>query len=236
MKATFKRSIAACLIATVGIIPFTAEANSLNNMRGARYCEILLTKKGLNMAVYNTINLNGCPEDLWKKITVQSIKKETGSFFVHLNGPRYFLFDRIENASLINKKQRVFQGLAMHEAGVLHLNASDLFKRRSPYKTHEVARQTTWVYFAGKPVYELLSPTGEAYVMQSYSVQDIPQTEADLSTLGTRLKLPSGWTFKTGLLKKEAKVVAIDGKAIVTTDDFLNTYQKATHDLLNDAS
>jgi hypothetical protein len=204
----------------------------LDNTRGLRYCEVIVATKGLEVSVYNTINLNNCPADLWNKLSTDDIKKETDAFFVHLNGPRYFVFDAIENASLINKTEKMFGGINMREAGVLHITPQDLMNKSKPYSEHQVDRKTTWVYLSGKPVYELVSPEGEVFVMQSYSIQQTPQTEASLATLGKRLTLPKGWHFYTGTPSKTEKVTAIDGHAFVITDDFLNTYQKATHDLL----
>lgn len=93
-----------------------------------------------------------------------------------------------------------------------------------------------WIYDAGKPVYELIDPKGNVFVMQSYSVQKEPQTEQSLTQLGSKLKLPTQWRFKTGILKKAGTVQAIDNMAVVVQDDFLNTYQKATHDLLADTA
>ena len=69
--------------------------------------------------------------------------------------------------------------------------------------------------------------------MQSYSVQLINQSEETLKKLAEKLKLPSGWQFKTGILNKNDQVKTSDNKAQVIQDEYGNTYQKADHDLLN---
>lgn len=225
------KRISNCFIGIILSLPIITYAMDLDNTRGLRYCEVIYAKEKFTFAVYNSLRLNDCPDDLWKKITVAQIKKQTGSYFVHLNGPRYTLMDGFRNVSLISKEQKVFGGIAMREAGILHLTLADIF-RNKPYHDHKVNRHTTWLFRAGKPVYELVDPHGKIYVMQSYSVQIKPQNTNSLAKLADILKLPKGWRFKTGILLKDDTVVAVNDKAIVVQDELMNTYQLATHDLL----
>ena len=204
-----------------------------SNMRGARYCEVILAAGLTNYAVYNSWGLNDCPAAQWDKISSAQVKKESGATFVHLNGPRYWVIDGFKNTTLINPSIKTFNGLSMSEAGVLHIKLTNLVRASSPYYKHQVKRQTTWIYEAGKPVYELINPNGEVFVMQSYSIQKSPQTQGSLTQLGAALKLPKGWIFKTGTLKKSAAILAINNLAIIVQDSFENTYQQAPHDLLN---
>lgn len=215
------------------IIPSFSSAAQKSNLRGQRYCEIIYSKNLMDYAVYNTIGLNDCPQDIWSKITPENVQKEVGTPHVHLNGPRYWMIDGMQNSDLVNTKIKKFNGLAMREAGVIHISLKDLLLNPA-YEQRKVARKTTWVYDAGKPVFELIDPQGNVFVMQSYSVQKLPQTQQSLAQLGSRLTLPRKWKFKTGVLKKTEMVQAIDNMAVVVQDNFLNTYQKATHDLLAD--
>ena len=52
-------------------------------------------------------------------------------------------------------------------------------------------RETTYRYFKDNMVYELTSPKGEVYRVQSY---------AQLEDLGERLDLPEGWSYKAKIL------------------------------------
>ena len=62
--------------------------------------------------------------------------------------------------------------------------------------------------------------------MQSYSrLIDQDQTIDDLATLGSRLNLPSGWSFLVEVLQADFLLVT-EGQAFVITDDFDNAYQK----------
>ncbi|HDO8325713.1 TPA: hypothetical protein P5L68_002912 [Legionella pneumophila] len=212
-------------------VPFLSYGAETSNMRGKRYCEIILAKTISSYAVYNTWGLNDCPEQLWSKVSISAVKKETGSSFIHLNGPRYWVIDGFKNTSLINPAIKTISGIPMREAGILHLSLMDLFKNK-PYESHVVDRKTTWVYQADKPVFELIDPNGQVFVMQSYSVQKYPQTMNTLTQLGAKLQLPKGWKFKTGVLNKPETIEAVNNKAVVVQDNFLNTYQKASHDFL----
>jgi hypothetical protein len=219
------------LFTILGISIFNVYAADAEGMRGGRYCEVILSESLSQFAVYNTWGLNQCPEEKWRELTTEGIKKETNAAMVRLNGPRYWVIDGFKNTQLINKTVKLFGGISMRKAGVLHIEITTLLEPRY-YRTHEVNRKTTWVYQENKPVYELIDPKGAVYVMQSYSVELHPQTLESLSQLDQQLQLPQGWHFKTGILKKTELLAAADAKAIVVQDNYLNTYQRATHDFL----
>jgi hypothetical protein len=220
------------LLLFLSLVPIIAQATEQMSMRGNRYCEIILSQKITSYLIYNTLGLNDCPLNIWDKVTVAQVKQETGFSFVHLNGPRYWVIDGFNHSTQVNPVIKTISGLTMREAGILDIKWVDLLKSRFPYHQHQVKRQTTWFYAAGKPVYELIDANGEVFVMQSYSTQKAPQTEQSLTQLGTTLKLPKGWIFKTGTLRKAQSIQVIDNLAIVVQDNLENTYQKATHDLL----
>lgn len=214
------------------ISPFFVHASEKSGIRGERYCEIITSKALIHFTVYNTLGLNDCPENIWDKVTVAQVKKETRTSFAYLNGPHYWVTDGFRNHTLMNTTIQTINGLSMREAGSLTIKLTDLFKANAPYYKHEVQRQTTWLYGAGKPIYELIDANGDVFVMQSYSIQKAPLTKHSLSELGSKLKLPKGWIFKSGLLKKVEPVTSINNLAIVIRDNLDNTYQKASHDFL----
>ncbi len=123
-----------CLGGTAAV----SQAPDTSHLRDQRYCEVLLGSGGLivpkKLAVYNTIGLNTCPEDLWSRITVDSVKKETGAKFVKLNGPRHWVVDNFVNSRLQNQTIRNFGGISMREAGILdvHLNMLSAASTSSP--------------------------------------------------------------------------------------------------------
>lgn len=64
------------------------------------------------------------------------------------------------------------------------------------------------------------------YIMQAYSpIVDPTLTMNQLATLGSRLDLPSGWTYVVETPTNEI-VLKSDGTAYVTQDSQQNTYQR----------
>ena len=66
----------------------------------------------------------------------------------------------------------------------------------APYTKTTVLRTTTFTFAGGEQIFELRSPGGATYVMQSMSqIVDADLTLAELATLGVRLALPDGWSY-----------------------------------------
>ncbi|MCL9685483.1 hypothetical protein [Legionella maioricensis] len=216
------------------ITPILSQAAELFDVRGKRYCEIILFKTPTQILVYSTFGLNDCPSDIWQKITVGPLKKATGASFVRLNGPRYWMMDGIKSTPLAKPENETLSGLTLRKVAEIIINPDQFFSANIPYQTRNIKRRTTWTYEAGKPIYELIDSKGHVFVMQSYSLQISPQTEASLPQLAVKLRLPPGWQFKTGVLKKTETISTVNDMATVVLDDFFNTYQQATHDLLKE--
>jgi hypothetical protein len=196
-----------------------------SNMRNARYCEVLVAvRHGMSAtaSVYNTIGLNDCPEEKWKALDAEKIKKDKKAYAVILNGPRYFVMDR----NALKKPGGVdsFDGLEMRLLATLEMKAG---RKREPYTENTVDRESQYVYEAGKNVYELISADGHSYIMQSYSVErDASLNEAELVNLGSHLKLPKGWRFQARKLTQELVVRNSGTQAHVLQDDLQNSYQR----------
>lgn len=233
MLRTRTRMFVSCFVANCLYLPNLVYAlEREDGVRGARYCEIIISQSKLQFAVFNTMGLNDCPDNLWKKLTAAGIKKNTQSFFVYLNGPRHFVIDGFKHTQLISSKERQFEKLSMREAGVVRLSLWDIVMGAKPYRQHRVDRTTTWIYKAHRPVYELIDPKGHVFVMQSYSLEKKALTQASLSHLHSQLTLPAGWVYKTGVLQKDKYLKATNDQAIVVQDSLLNTYQLASQDFL----
>lgn len=207
-------------------------AADLAHLRGKRYCEVIIAPNLTTLSVYNSIGLNDCPQPLWRHISASKIKKDNKAYFVRLNGPRHWMIDGMRESSLVSPDIKNFSGITMREAAKIKVRYSDLLTANKFYTEHRVNRHTTWIYDANQPVFELISPEGKVYVMQSYSIQKKAQSQASLAHLDKQLSLPKGWSFKSGLLKKMDQIIAIE-YAVVIQDNFLNTYQLATHDFLS---
>lgn len=229
MKKTVSHSIASILIALFLLSTTHAQVvKEPTDMHGARYGEIIVVTGGpFNFTghVYNTIGLNDCPEAQWKALSSQQLKNELHARAVILNGPRYFLMDSSE---IINPGNVVsFDGLQARFLADLAIPLSNVMQGGAqPYTENAVQRTTHYIFKKGRTIYELVSPQGTHYVMQSYSqIIDPTLSEADLVSLGSRLSLPLGWSYKTKVLDQDY-VMQTSGTAYVLQDNLKNSYQR----------
>jgi len=224
--------MAACGGATPGV-PDVTPAQSLPlpvDLRNYRYCEVIpVFQQGLTLhvEVYNTLGSNACPADLWVKLNASDLKKQYGAVLVKLNGPRYWVMNGIVGGgATLNGKVADFGGIEMTQRAVLETKIWQGTIGDKFYSPNQVQRTTIYRYLKGNMVYELTSVDGDVYRMQSYAqIADPSLTIADLETLGARLDLPEGWTYKARILTEDSEL-KIDGLAYVINDNLYNSYQK----------
>jgi len=203
---------------------------SVSNLRDQRYCEVLYGKRDwlkLEVKVFNTQGLNLCPEDQWSKLSKESIAKQYDASFVLLNGPRYWVMDEIQaTGSTVNNVKESFGGIEMNLRATLDLSLLQQLIGSKHYAPNKINRTTNFIYRAGSNIFELTSPAGEVYVMQSYSqIVNRRLSMQDLPSLGQQLKLPVGWTYKSKVIDQELSLVA-NGVAYVLQDNLANSYQR----------
>jgi hypothetical protein len=198
----------------------------VDDVRGVRYGEVIAAfgRDGhFEAEVFGTQFLNECPQDLWDGLDATAIAEEMGAFFVKLNGPRYWVLDGM--GTKVNAREpvlREFGGLLMRRLAVIDLGDTP---GTSPYTDNHVDRGAVFFFDAGKTVYELVNPDGLAYVMQAYCVGVDPTTdEASLATLGDRLAMPEGWTYRVRTLDEELVVDTTATIATVLQDEFEHSY------------
>ena len=212
--------------------PDPATIKGMTGMRNARYGEVLIVRQNflkLNVKVYSTSGLNACPADLWNRLDAAKLKKQYGALFVRLNGPRYWVLDGIvASGSSTTGEKANFEGLEMELRGQLQIYIWQAPMGQKLYSPNMVKRDTIFNYKAGQLVYELLSPQGDAYRMQSYSqIADPGLDITDLPELGSRLKLPQGWKYQARILDADSYLDS-HGRACVISDELYNVYQKVT--------
>lgn len=202
------------------------EAPLFGGMRGVRYGEVLAAfdRQGrLEADVYGTQMLNECPQELWDKLDASAIAAEMGAALVKLNGPRYWVIDGIgAKVPVVEPVLRDFGGITMRRIATVDLGDQP---DAGAYVERKVNRGAIFYFDAGKPVYELVAPDGTAYVMQAYCVGvDSSLTEEGLESLGGRLRLPAGWSFRTRSLERGLKIDTSRQLATVLQDELENTY------------
>lgn len=200
--------------------------------RNARYCEVIpVTREGhtLTSWVYNTSGLNECPATEWEALTEDEVNEEYGSVAAKLNGPRYWVMDKIVGSgSSTTGEKFTFGGIEMELRAKLETKLREGTVGEEFYVPNQVQRDTVYTYQAGAPVYELTSPDGHVYVMQSYSqIKDKQLTIDQLDSIGNKLALPASWTYTTRKLTDDL-VLDSGGLAYVINDDLYNSYQRRT--------
>jgi len=201
-----------------------------------RYCEVLLANLEdgkLQARVFGTQGLNDCPGLQWAALDPAEIAAQTGSLAVAMNGPRYWVLDRITRYDPLPGKGPNGEPAPLTRFGGLETRLlatveppPGALAGNSAYRVARVARDTIWHYVAGRRVYELRDPDGRRFVMQSFSQRVDPRLAVgDLTDLDTRLALPPGWTFSTRILDAPLDLATVNGSADVVTDDLANTYQ-----------
>ena len=198
----------------------------IDGMRGVRYGEVLamfLRDTGLEAEVYGTQMLNDCPQEQWQTLDADVIAKEMGAVFAKLNGPRYWLLDGLgTKVAVVEPVFRDFNGITMRRIAVVNLGAD-----YSPgsYVERKINRGAVFFWDAGKKVYELVNPDGLTYVMQARCIGVDPTiSEESLDTLGNKLSLPAGWSYRVRVLSEELVVDTTAHVATVLQDEFENTY------------
>ena len=147
--------------------------------------------------------------------------------FVLLNGPRYWTMDEIQAAgSTVNEVKESFGGIEMTLRATVNVGLFQQLIGSKKYDPNQINRTTNFVYKAGTSVFELTSPKGEVYVMQSYSQIVNPALEmSDLPDLVKQLKLPDGWKYQPRQLQQDLSLIA-NGIAYVIQDNLMNSYQR----------
>ena len=201
-----------------------------------RYCEMLIARlvDGMIEAeVWNSQSLNLCPAEGFRQIDAAAIAAETGALAAIVNGPRYWVIDDSQVVSLppgfvaAEGIRTTFGGVEMQLITTVRVPLSAAGGLDAQYQVAEVARDTVFTYFAGRRVYELTDPDGTRYLMQSFTrAVDPRQDITELKTLGERLELPDGWSWRTYVLDEEFELTSDNGVALVATDDLGNTYQR----------
>jgi hypothetical protein len=212
------------------------------NLRGKHHGEVLVLKRdaeGPGGAGY-FFNSLSIADDLtaeefdkrFRALDAQQLKEQLGGDVVRLNGPRRSMYDSAIATAFDDGKVTMIGGtIPMYVYGSIKIPNLGAFagNKQAPYSEITVQRDTQWIFNAGQPVYELVSPKGSVYVLQSASLQLNPDNGVEkLSTLGERLALPKGWQFRVRILEAQLIVQAISGSrpATIVLDEFENNWQR----------
>ena len=200
----------------------------IKGLYNSRYCEIF----GVNapdsegifeLEVFNTVGINRCPDAEWQAIDLPTVASENGWAVAVRNGPRFWVMDQIRGAK--PPVPVTFGELPMRKVATLRLPEL----AQADFKPFVIERRTEWVYNKGRYVRELISPSGQRFVMQAYTQNVDPTlTEAGLNEVGSNplAAIPEGWTFRYRKLKRQL-VLTAKGEATILRDGLRSVYQLA---------
>jgi hypothetical protein len=212
-------------LATIGIVASAEASVQSTQMRDTRYCEIftIFLSPSPVAKINNSYGLNNCRQGWWESLDTTALAEQSGADLVLLNGPRYWLMDKV----VVSDPGPVssFAGKQLREVATIDLTKVGLAPPPA-YTQVKIQRGTKFVFRGGKRVFELTDPNGRHYVMQSYSqIVDPALAYRDLRSIGDRIGLPDGWSYRS--LKAKAKIVLrANGQATIVQDELENTYQR----------
>ena len=196
------------------------------DMRNVRYGEVLgvFARDGrFEAEVFGTQLINDCPQELWETLDATEIAADMGAIGVKLNGPRYWTLDAFgQKVAVAEPVLRDFNGITMRRIATVDLGE---IPKLGPYNETKVNRGVIFFWDEGQTVHELINPEGHAYVMQALCTGvDPTMSPESLLTLGERLELPDGWSYRTRVLEEELIVDTTATIATVLQDEFEKSY------------
>lgn len=205
---------------------------------GSRYTEILLVfgnalTHRYVAGVYNSEGLNGgnpggggdsSPAAVLDQIDMKKVKEDNGALSSVKNGPRLWTIDHV---GVKVGRERDFQGLGARWVMWFPIPEEIRAGKELAYVVMHAHRDTSMGINSGSRAYILDDADGNSWVMKSASlIKDPNQKFEDLKDLGSRLKLPTGWKFRSPVLERELVFTTDNGKTMITQDDLGNTYDR----------
>lgn len=210
--------------------------------RGDTYCEILWGKPP-----HFTVSWNGtggyCPDSPgFYNITEADVQATHGADQapgIIWNGIRVWTLDAFipqegGPSAPDRTEQTVYEYGSMYPdgSGFIMLKQATVTVSGSFYDPPSpVVRFQTAFFKSGTKVYELVAPgCTNVYTMQSYMIgrpgSFAVQSNEELETLGERLNLPEGWTYRTRVLSDDLYIYGVNGTTPVLRDILGNSYSQ----------
>jgi hypothetical protein len=129
--------------------------------------------------------------------------------------------------------------LRFSKVGEVRLNLFEAFKKRAwkianvkdnPYTIFNMESNIHYIWNIGNLVHILIAPNGDRYIMYAFTNEvDRDLRWDNLIGLGSKLNLPTGWSYQNLLLSKTITVnpaPADDHRSVIIFDEFNNFYVK----------
>jgi hypothetical protein len=212
-----------------------------------QYCEVLLDvpTSASGFPVFNTTGYDDCPN--YSTLTGQAVIASynatyypgnpyglpSGATGFILDWPRNWIYDEAvegippgTSTYLILNVPSSSQGVPDTTFGFVGFNPdiSGL-----SYIPSSVVRDATWTYYANKQIFQLLDPSGNLYVMQSYARFINPgltyENLQDVDYMTSVMGLPTGWSYSSAQLAQQFDNIS-EGNAVLVQDALGNSYMQ----------
>lgn len=231
---------ALCLAALLGACGDSGSSDSTSGppaeLRDYPYCEIIpdtVADDTLTEHIFNTLPFGPCLTDEFASVTEQDIVDaynaayDASSTSATVNGVRHWVLDTITSTGGVTSSTDTLtvDGIKFGLVGQLQTPVGDPTIGSQPYVVNTVQRNTIYTFKKGLHVFELTDPSGNVYVMQSYSQQVDPSlTLRTLPDIGPTNQLPEGWSYAARRLTEDLTLTA-SGSTHIVNDSYRNTYQ-----------
>ena len=212
-----------------------------------QYCEVLLQvpNSPSGLPVFNTTGYNACPN--YSTLTGQAIINSynatypagnpyglpSGATGFILDWPRNWVYNQGFSAPTGATESLVLDVPYPNVSGAptttfgfaaFNTNTTGL-----AYVPSNVVRDATWTYFANNLIFQLLDPSGDLYVMQSYARFIDPalsyENLQDVAYMTSKMGLPPGWSYSVAQLLQQFDNNS-EGNAILVQDALGNSYMQ----------
>jgi hypothetical protein len=213
--------------------PNTGNTVYLENARDYAFCEFEVVTgapPAVVVEVYNTSGQVPCLPAQFGPIDAKALAQELGTAMVAKNPTRFWLMDEIWVYDV--GETHDFDGVKATWMAKIEAKANPFAEEGKPfpsYKQNAIARNSKFLWKKGSEVYLLKDPDGRTWIMQAYTnLVDRTLTSADLPKLGSKLKLPAGWTYEAKTLDRDFTYIPSASTGHIThavADDLQNMYQ-----------
>lgn len=183
-----------------------------------RYCEFLLIYEDRVEIFNTTASPSGCPAEIWDSLDTAELAKAHGTAKAQLNGPKFWAAD---GQTIKLGEEKGFGGIKARYAATLPLAAIGSGEGSEPYVPFTTRKSQVLVYRKGQPVYELVGPDGNSYVLNAYGSK---VASGDPANLVSQLETAEGWAFRVRILDEEYRKVHNSNTPSQMVGDDLHQY------------
>jgi hypothetical protein len=205
-------------------------------LRDYPYCEVIpdtISGDTLTEHIFNTLPFGPCQPKEFLTVTEADVVDAYDAAYgasstgATINGPRHWVLDTLTSTGGVTSSGETLtvNGIKFGLVGQLQTAVGSPTIGTDPYVVNTVQRNTIYTFKKGLQVFELTDPSGNVYVMQSYSQQvDSSLSLEKLPDIGPTDRLKEGWSYAARRLTEDLTLTA-SGSTQIVNDYYENTYQ-----------